>query len=152
MGKGVHPPVVTNLLNSSGYVGCESLRSSTQTLSIASVPYRFFCPPERKLPHTIPINTASLANNHHRTATIQVVEPNLTGSLVRLGSMYFYTSTCRLSTWSSPTAFSNRMTHLGAGFALRCLQRLSNPHVATRPCRGHDNRCASGASNPVLSY
>jgi len=26
-------------------------------------------------------------------------------------------------------------THLGRSLALRCFQRLSLPHVATRPCR-----------------
>lgn len=37
-------------------------------------------------------------------------------------------------------------------FSLRCFQRLSCPHVATRPCRWRDNRCTRGASIPVLSY
>ena len=32
-----------------------------------------------------------------------------------------------------------RNTHLGAGFALRCFQRLSKPHVATQPYHRHDN-------------
>ena len=38
------------------------------------------------------------------------------------------------------------------GFPLRCLQRLSRPHLATRRCRWRDNRCTRGASIPVLSY
>ena len=38
------------------------------------------------------------------------------------------------------------------GFPLRCLQRLSCPHVATLHCRWHDNRSTSGAFTPVLSY
>jgi hypothetical protein len=38
------------------------------------------------------------------------------------------------------------------GFPLRCLQRLSRPHIATRRCRWRDNRCTRGASIPVLSY
>jgi len=42
--------------------------------------------------------------------------------------------------------------HLEVGFALRCLQRLSRPHVATRPCSWQNNRYTSGASIPVLSY
>ena len=37
-------------------------------------------------------------------------------------------------------------------FPLRCFQRLSRPHVATRLCRWHDNRSTRGASIPVLSY
>ena len=39
-----------------------------------------------------------------------------------------------------------------AGFPLRCLQRLSVPHIATRLCRWRDNRSTRGASIPVLSY
>ena len=38
------------------------------------------------------------------------------------------------------------------GFPLRCFQRLSSPHIATRPCRWRDNRFTRGASIPVLSY
>jgi len=43
-------------------------------------------------------------------------------------------------------------SHLGVGFALRCLQRLSLPHVADQPCPGQGNWHTSGASVPVLSY
>lgn len=42
--------------------------------------------------------------------------------------------------------------HLEAGFPLRCFQRFSRPHVATQPCRWHDNWSTSGVSIPVLSY
>ena len=38
------------------------------------------------------------------------------------------------------------------GFPLRCLQRLSRPHIATLRCRWRDNRYTRGASIPVLSY
>jgi hypothetical protein len=44
------------------------------------------------------------------------------------------------------------MPSLGAGFALRCFQRLSFPNIATQPCRWHDNWYTSGSSTPVLSY
>ena len=37
-------------------------------------------------------------------------------------------------------------------FPLRCFQRLSRPHLATRLCRWHDNRRTSALSTPVLSY
>jgi hypothetical protein len=39
-----------------------------------------------------------------------------------------------------------------AGFPLRCFQRLSFPHLATRLYRWRDNRSTRGASIPVLSY
>ena len=45
-----------------------------------------------------------------------------------------------------------RRPHLGAGFALRCIQRLSPPDAATRPCAWRRNRHTVGPSNPVLSY
>ena len=44
------------------------------------------------------------------------------------------------------------ISYLKGGFTLRCLQRLSVPHLAARLCRWHDNRCTRGASIPVLSY
>src|SRR5215212_2855485 len=42
--------------------------------------------------------------------------------------------------------------HLGAGFPLRCVQRLSLPAIATRRCTWRCNRDTSGPSDPVLSY
>ena len=38
------------------------------------------------------------------------------------------------------------------GFPLRCFQRLSPPHLATRRCGWRHNRSTRGASIPVLSY
>ena len=38
------------------------------------------------------------------------------------------------------------------GFPLRCLQRLSRPHLATLQCGWRHNRSTRGASIPVLSY
>ena len=47
---------------------------------------------------------------------------------------------------------SNGKSHLGVGFTLRCLQRLSDPQLATRLCSWRNNRCTSGSSDSVLSY
>ena len=44
------------------------------------------------------------------------------------------------------------MLYLGAGFPLRCFQRLSLPNVANRPCHWRDNRHTRGSSTQVLSY
>ena len=38
------------------------------------------------------------------------------------------------------------------GFPLRCIQRLSRPHIATLLYRWRDNRSTGGAFIPVLSY
>jgi hypothetical protein len=47
---------------------------------------------------------------------------------------------------------SQGSTRFEVGFPLRCLQRLSRPHIATLLCRWRDNRSTRGASIPVLSY
>ena len=47
---------------------------------------------------------------------------------------------------------SSGRTRFEGGFPLRCLQRLSRPHIATLLCRWRDNRSTRGASIPVLSY
>jgi len=43
-------------------------------------------------------------------------------------------------------------SYLGAGFPLRCFQRLSDPFVATRRCPWQDNRNTRGTFDSVLSY
>ena len=60
-----------------------------------------------------------------------------------------------LSTWSSSRSLQydcTRKPGLGGGFALRCLQRLSGPDLATRRCPERDSRHTRGRSSPILSY
>ncbi len=45
-----------------------------------------------------------------------------------------------------------RNPYLGAGFPLRCFQRLSLPNVANQPCPWRDNWHTRGSSTQVLSY
>src|SRR5687768_10842215 len=77
----------------------------------------------------------------------QLVPVSLTG---------YPASTPGLSTsWSRTTlqgAQGPGKTHLETSFPLRCFQRLSLPHIATRRCHWRDNRYTRGASTPVLSY
>ena len=47
---------------------------------------------------------------------------------------------------------SQGSSRLEVGFPLRCLQRLSRPHIATLHCGWRHNRSTRGASIPVLSY
>ena len=47
---------------------------------------------------------------------------------------------------------SKRSSHLAAGFALRCVQRLSVPDSDTRRCTWRHNRQTGGLSVTVLSY
>src|ERR1700761_3705873 len=78
------------------------------------------------------------------------------GQLVSVSLTHYCASTPDLSTsWSRTTlqgAQGPGKTHLETSFPLRCFQRLSLPHLATRQCHWRDNRYTRGASTPVLSY
>ena len=59
------------------------------------------------------------------------------------------------STWSSSRSLHSLRywkPRLEEGFALRCLQRLSFPDLATRRCPERDSRHTRGRSSPILSY
>ena len=71
--------------------------------------------------------------------------------LVPIGYALCSASTLGLSTWWSSTALMGIPCFKG-GFPLRCIQRLSCPHLATRRCSWRYNRYTRGASFPVLSY
>src|SRR6185503_10521875 len=47
---------------------------------------------------------------------------------------------------------SQGRTRFEVGFSLRCLQRLSRPHIATLHCGWRHNSSTRGTSIPVLSY
>ena len=77
--------------------------------------------------------------------------------LVPVGSTPRRASTSGLSNTCSACGLqtlrrASRNPNLGAGFPLRCFQRLSLPNVANRPCRWRDNRHTRGPSTQVLSY
>ena len=61
----------------------------------------------------------------------------------------------RLHTWPiDVVVFHGSQAKPGfeVSFPLRCFQRLSRPHLATRLCHWRDNRSTRGAFFPVLSY
>jgi hypothetical protein len=91
-------------------------------------------------------------SNHHRQS--YRVKPH--EQLVLVSLTGYPASTPSLSTsWSRTTlqgAQGPGKTHLETSFPLRCFQRLSLPHIATRQCHWRDNRYTRGASTPVLSY
>ena len=75
--------------------------------------------------------------------------------LVPVRSIHCCTYTPGLSTLSSPrrlTDLCHERSHLGAGFTLRCFQRLSCPDVATQRYAWRHNWYTIGPSTPVLSY
>ena len=57
-----------------------------------------------------------------------------------------------LVVFQEPSELSSWKPGLGGGFALRCLQRLSGPDLATRRCPERDSRHTRGRSSPILSY
>ena len=79
--------------------------------------------------------------------------PSRTGSLRRLPAVHVrpMSGSSVPGSYPAPEGAGGR-SPLGVGFALRCLQRLSRPHVAVQPCPGRDSWDTSGASVPVLSY
>lgn len=72
------------------------------------------------------------------------------GSTPRGASTSGLSTTC--SSWGVQGLEGLWNAYLGAGFPLRCFQRLSLPNVANRPCRWRDNRHTRGSSTQVLSY
>ena len=76
----------------------------------------------------------------------QAVRTISTGQLRAL--LRFHTRPINLVVFEGPSG----RAHLEEGFPLRCFQRLSRPHVATRHCDWRHNRQTRGASIPVLSY
>src|SRR5256885_13184013 len=79
---------------------------------------------------------------------------------VRCFCVFFFSSRRRHTRlqgdWSSDVCSSDLQgaqgpgrSHLETSFPLRCFQRLSLPHLATRQCHWRDNRYTRGVSTPV---
>ena len=92
----------------------------------------------------------------NRRVDAQHLRRQVLGLLVPVNSTTHYcASISGLSTqWSVGGLNPQRggIPHLGTGFPLRCLQRLSLPNVANQPCPWRDNWHTRGSSVPVLSY
>ena len=57
-----------------------------------------------------------------------------------------------LVVFQGPSYLTVGRSHLGEGFALICVQRLSRPKFATQLCPWRDNWNTRASSTPVLSY
>jgi hypothetical protein len=95
---------------------------------------------------SVTLNHARRSDGHGRMGGIKTF-----GRLVPVSFRRCRLSTPGLSTWWSATALIGS-TRLEVRFPLRCLQRLSMPHIATLRCGWRHNRSTRGASIPVLSY
>jgi hypothetical protein len=83
----------------------------------------------------------------------QAARPISTGQLRGSVSCRFHTRPINLVVYEgSLGALRPGTPHLGAGFPLRCFQRLSVPDMATRLYPWQDNRITRGPSTLVLSY
>src|SRR3990167_6048844 len=91
--------------------------------------------------------------SHGRDTPTQGYRVKPHGQLVPVSSGHYCLSTSGLSTWWSSTTLQGDQvpgkSHLEASFPLRCFQRLSLPHLATRRCHWRDNRYTRGVSTPV---
>src|SRR5690606_20996813 len=93
-------------------------------------------------PENCPLECASML---HRWCRKRVFGQAL-DRLVPASSVHYCTYTPGLSTSSSTRGLTLRRqaseggrSNLEDGFTLRCLQRLSVPHMAVQPCPGRDN-------------
>ena len=123
-------------------IGCLAPRHDHQVVQAraGNAPVRCHCACSRRSARAVRLAAAGEAGE------IKPIE-----RLVPVSCAHRCASTPGLSTWWSTTALMGR-TRFEVGFPLRCFQRLSRPHLATRRCRWRDNRYTRGASIPVLSY
>jgi hypothetical protein len=91
------------------------------------------------------------SDNSHEGVSGEAARPISIGQLHMLPCVHF--RPINLVVYEGPLeVLPPGIPGLGEGFPLICFQRLSRPHIATRPCSWRNNRYTSGASNPVLSY
>jgi hypothetical protein len=110
----------------------------------------------QNIPDARPVHSCSWFTGSVVTWSRQSYRVKPHGQLVLVSLTHYCASTPSLSTsWSTTTlqgAQGPGKTHLETSFPLRCFQRLSLPHLATRRCHWRDNRYTRGVSTPVLSY
>ena len=96
---------------------------------------------------TLPEHSMQRANICARQASRAIGAPRLcTSRCLRLASIH------RVYFPGPFMEHVQRRTDPGAGFALRCSQRLSVPRAAARPWDWRPNRCTVASSPPVLAY
>ena len=134
-----------------------SWRSGNRTTDASNQTLHRYRHRDHKKQRSLPSNE----RNHHRTRpdprTRESERVCRVRPLVPVGSTPRGASTSGLSNTCSTCGLqalrgASRNPNLGAGFPLRCFQRLSLPNVANRPCRWRDNRHTRGPSTQVLSY
>ena len=161
MGSGVTPPLsppeaVQPLKKATYFVALVPLAatycSSTPSLAQLRAPciWRFLN--GLKVEILSRLNTGKTAIASGSTSKYgQASRPISTGKLQPL--LAFHIRPINLVVYEGPLGdLRPGIPHLGVGFPLICFQRLSHPHIATRPCGWRHNRNTSGAFFSVLSY
>ena len=143
--------------------GCDPLATITQKLALPVA--RSACGSCNYKPPTTshkPLQLKRRANRSRQSHGLPglllrvnlMVKPN--GQLVAVSFIHYWTSTSALSSRSSSCALLNPRgfgrSHLGMGFVLICVQRLSRLNFATQRCHWRDSWNTRGRSVPVLSY
>ena len=87
-----------------------------------------------------------------RGGRIGVVKHSAVGTGPLRRSPAVHSQPIDLVVFQEPSHIKCWKPRLEEGFALRCLQRLSFPDLATRRCPERDSRYTRGRSSPILSY
>jgi hypothetical protein len=87
-----------------------------------------------------------------RGGRIGVVKRSAVGTGPLRRSPAVHSQPIDLVVFQEPSHIKCWKPRLEEGFALRCLQRLSFPDLATRRCPERDSRYTRGRSSPILSY
>ena len=87
-----------------------------------------------------------------RGGRIGVVKHSAVGTGPLRRSPVVHSQPIDLVVFQEPSHLKCWKPRLEEGFALRCLQRLSFPDLATRRCPERDSRYTRGRSSPILSY
>ena len=94
--------------------------------------------------------SAQRPNHTHGSKCVNTCNGKTIGQLVQLG--YDVTAFTPAAYQRPRLGRPSGRSHLAAGFVLRCIQRLSDPDMATRRCSWRNSRQTRGRSNTVLSY
>ena len=149
MGTGVAPPALPP-----GISGTRGARAPPTPWRLGDAP-RFPGPPLDSAHSRLRSNSSAATRPTPSRSASRFIVVKPLGRLVPVSCTPHGASTSGLSTWSSPRGLPGLpagRAHLQAGFALRCLQRLSLPDIATEPCPWQDSSHTRGPSTPVLSY
>ena len=128
--------------------------SGPRTAQRTRTPNNATCPPTKEWNNQIIKNLESKQNKLAHTNPKKWLMSDRCISTSQLHTLQcFHTRPINPIIYRTPhLTYVSWKSHLGAGFPLRCFQRLSIPNVANQPCSWRNNWHTRGSSVPVLSY